>query len=127
MRSITRTLTAAALAGAALLAGAGAAGAISVVDEPTSGDVRGVRHYEDQWIVSPYGTSAMCIEPMDFRGGSTGVGTCWQQRYDGKWVKLDDDVALGVVKVYPVWEDPKAMLNVLPPQIRDQAEALLDR
>lgn len=33
-----------------------------VVMRPSRGPIR------SKWILSPYGTSAMCIEPMDFRG-----------------------------------------------------------
>ncbi|MDO5730765.1 hypothetical protein [Corynebacterium sphenisci] len=125
MHAFTRTIAAGAAAAGLLIAAPGAAGALNVVDEPSSGDARTVRQHDDQPILSPYGTSAVCVEPIQFRDGPTGIGTCWQQRYDGKWVELDSELTWGFVKIYPVWEDPQAMLDALPPEIRDAvADAL---
>ncbi|MDO4610538.1 hypothetical protein [Corynebacterium sp.] len=131
MRTITRTLTAAALACTALLAGAGAAGAepsatgVEATDDPLPHNLGIDKIPPDEVehgpVFSPYGTDGIVC--YSYYGGRFGHG-CFQRGSDGSWVKM---VGYDWFVVYPVWEDPKAMLNALPPQIRDQAEALLDR
>lgn len=122
MHAIARTIATAAAAAGLLLAAPGAAGALEVYDKPGDSRVYSpIEQPEDSIIISPYGQEATCFEVLWGKGGMGPA--CFQQRYDGKWVDL-----IGVVDsvyVYPVWEDPRAMLDALPPEIRDAvAEAL---
>lgn len=122
MHAIARTIAAGAAAAGLLLAAPGAAGALEVYDKPGDSRVYSpIEQPEDSIIISPYGQEATCFEVL---GGKGGMGpACFQQRYDGKWVDLFHVV--DSVHVYPVWEDPRAMLDALPPEIRDAvAEAL---
>ncbi|APT91234.1 hypothetical protein CSPHI_09700 [Corynebacterium sphenisci DSM 44792] len=122
MHAVTRTIAAAATVAGLLIAAPGAAGALDTVDDPgKSKALSPVEQPAESFIISPYGQEATCFSLLGGKGGKDPV--CYQQRYDGKWVRL-----IGVVDsvyVYPVWEDPQAMLDALPPEIRDAvAEAL---
>ena len=123
MRTITRTLTAAALAGAAILAGTWAAVAAPTNDPlPPQEGVTKLAPGSHGIVISPLGdTGVVCYERL---AGKI-PNTCFQRGSDGSWHELLGDT--NHLLVFPVWEDPKAMLNVLPSQIRDQAETLLDR
>lgn len=122
MHAIARTIAAGAAAAGLLIAAPGVAGALDTVDDPgKSKALSPVVQPAESIIISPYGQEATCFEVLWGKGGMGPA--CFQQRYDGKWVDL-----IGVVDsvyVYPVWEDPRAMLDALPPEIRDAvAEAL---
>lgn len=112
-----KRMIAAGIAAAAMLASFPAtASAMETYDQPTWPSPYPVVDLASPLTISPYGNTARCAE---YRGS---VGDCFQQRPDGQWVKLTK--VAQVIDVYPVWEDPGSLMNLVPAQLRDQAVRL---
>lgn len=119
MRKAFRRSTAVALIAAATIATAPAAQALTIPGTPPDGRERNTNFFWSE--VNP--ASLTVISPYQgrirSRDGADHSSVKFQQRTDGQWQALAPVIPNGNIYIYPVWEDPASLNNLIPQHIRN--------